>query len=82
MLKGRALPPPLLFAVVPTISHPSKGKKEIVSREGEGCCVLQFPLSSQERCGNQVGFTQKYQEVIINIYYSSEFFHCPSKAAS
>lgn len=46
--------------------------------------ILRSPVSlpSQEWCGNQIRIAQKYQGVINNIYYSSVFFHCPSKAAS
>lgn len=59
----------------------SRNERNCIKRRWRMLC-LPISLPSQEWCGNQVGFAQKNQVVINSIYYSSVFFHCPSKAAS
>lgn len=51
-----------------------KNKRNCIKRRWRMLWPL-ISLPAQEWCGNQVGFAQKYQEVINNIYYSSVFFH-------
>lgn len=79
--EGRAIRHPLLLVAVLIASYPSKGRRDIASKEGPGCCFLPLPSLLRNDVAVRLALPRNIKKLLTLCQYSSVFFHRPSKAA-